>query len=159
MFKWPVLTQDEILEQQKPIEPGDYKFRVDAAQFGISSKTRNPQIALTLTILGPNGKEPTCFDYLIGTSEMAWKTKKFWQSVGNPEMYESGECSEQDFIGKCGIAKIRLVKSEDGEKLFVKIVNYLPFEGIEMGSSKQIIQKENQSNSSDIELNDDDIPF
>lgn len=149
MFKWPVLSQDEILDKQRPLEPGNYKFRVENAEFGMSNKTSKPQIALTLTIFGPNGKEPTCFDYLVATPEMAWKTKKFWQSVGHPEKYETGECSENDFLGKRGFAKIKLVKSDDGEKQYVKIAEYLPQE------TKTEIQNFDPNG---IELNDDDIP-
>lgn len=148
MFKFPVLTEDQILELQKPIEEGEYYVRIENAISTISQNSGNPQIKLSLTILGPNGKQPKCFDYLVALEEMAWKTRHLLKSIGRPELYDSGEFSESVLIGMKPYAKVKLVKSEDGQKLFPKIVDYLP-----QPESKP------ETATSDIELNDDDIPF
>jgi hypothetical protein len=149
MFKFPVLTQDQILELQKPIDEGDYHVRIENAISTISQNSGNPQIKLSLTILGPNGKQPKCFDYLVALEEMAWKTRHLLESIGRPELYDTGEFSESVLIGTKPYAKIKLVKSEDGQKLYPKVIDYLiPPEAVAKVEEENVLDNL-----------DDDIPF
>lgn len=149
-FSWQPLSQDEILAQKRNLDPGEYDFMVTSATLK-TSKSGNGMIELILKIWDQAGKEYTCYDWLVAIPSMAYKAKHFWESVGNPEFYEKGSCLESDFMNTQGKVKTGLQKSEDGQRLNVRVVDYIP------------LQQNVKSTSSTLppanDFVEDDIPF
>jgi Protein of unknown function (DUF669) len=123
-FSWPVLSQEELREQQKYLRPGEYQFQVIKCEHK-SSKSGNPMFELTLKIWDATGSDYTARDWLLLTEDAIFKIKRFWQCVGKPEMYEKGNCTEKDFVDQVGHCKTDVKPSDDGEQMFVRIVSYI----------------------------------
>lgn len=147
MFKYPVLNDQQIKQQQeefiaslKPLDPGIYNFQVLEATEK-TSKSGNPMLELVLNVWGHDGKVFRLYDWLVGIESMAFKTKHFWESVGEPEKYISGEAAAVDFLDKSGKLET-LLKKDDKGNLRAGIKDYVPV----------LSKTEN-------DFHDDDIPY
>lgn len=149
-MKYPVLSNEELVAQRGNLKPGQADFEVIAAKDDVSKKG-NPMVKLTLSIWDSEGRQGQIFDYLV--SNVQWKIKGFFDSIGNPEAYESGEIDADVIVGACG--KVQLVMQKDISGKYgdqIKVRDYLKAGEI----------KESQKPTSDpasILGGEDDIPF
>lgn len=82
--------------------PGTFAFRVVEAEEKYS-QNGNEMIALKLAIL-IDGLEATCYENLVNSEHMLWRTKAFCRCVGKMDKWESGYVSADDFAGARGVA-------------------------------------------------------
>lgn len=84
-------------------DPGMYHFEVVSAK-DTQSKKGNDMIELQLKYWDMNGKERFVYDYLL--EAMSFKLLHFAETVGIEDLYESGELSAKDCLGKTGNVEI-----------------------------------------------------
>lgn len=144
VFEYPVLTEEEIqaeneefIASRKPLAPGIYDFQVTNAGYE-TSNNGHAQIVLQVKVWGHDGKEYSLRDWLVATKNMAFKTKHFWESVGQPDKY-NGKAMVEDFENQSGKCEIINKKDKNG-KLWANIKDYV------------------QQGKKEVAL-DDDIPF
>lgn len=113
-FEYPVLSDEEMEAMKKRLEPAEYIFQVEGAENKIS-KSGNPMIELIITVWDDDGKTYKIWDWLIGTKNMFWKTKHFWESVGEPEKC-TGKTFIADFYNKSGKVKTGLRPDDKGNQ-------------------------------------------
>ncbi len=151
-FTWPVLTKEELLEQQRYLKPGEYDFQIIGAQYR-NSKSGKPMFELTLKIWDVTGDIYTAKEWLLLTKDFAHKIRGFWICVGHPEIYEKGQCKEDDFLDKQGRCKTDAEPSQDGETMFIRVKKFLKPEG------DSIVVKPSTISPVVEDFVEDDIPF
>lgn len=165
-FKWSTEIKTPV-----PLEPGIYNFECTNATSGLTKQkiSKNgeiipprPMMVLDLVIYSNEGKAHQIKLWI--TQEMNFLIKHFCESVGQPETFNSGECEEYFFIGKCGKVRTFIKKEEyNGEtKNRIKIADFMTEEKANVWLSKQSEKtgkapiKPTKSEEPFIE---DDIPF
>lgn len=128
-FNFPVLS-DEEMQNLTLAEEGIYDFQVNKASEEVS-KAGNNQIKLTLKIWDKQGKERIIYDYLVGTTNWAFKIKHFCKSIGldyNCGSFEPWQCEGKS--GKCEIVIKSGDKKPDGTFYHSKnaVKDYVTFE-------------------------------
>lgn len=119
-MKFNPLSKQEI-QELGVIPPGEYDYQVIEAENAVS-KSGNEMIKLKLRIWMPNGSERVLMDYLM--EAMAFKLSNFCEYNGIYDLYQSGELTADDCLGKSGKLFIRNDKS-DQYGLQHKVANYL----------------------------------
>lgn len=110
-FSYPVLSEEEAQKERFTLlENGVYNFTVTRAVGKMSKpkpgKEPNPMIELQITVWDKHGREHYLYDYLVGSRNMAWKTRHFCESVGLVKEYESQEFNEYKAVNRSGKALI-----------------------------------------------------
>lgn len=123
MFKYQVLSDEEIDSQRKILLPGTYNFEVMDSTGG-NSKSGNHMITLTLKIWDHEGKEHVLKDWLVSHPGMIFKIKHFWESVGKPEFY-NGANEPWHFDSQSGKLEIRIQKNKEDGKEYPKVYDYI----------------------------------
>lgn len=157
-FSYPILTEEEAQNERFTlIDDGIYDFEVASATAKMSKpkpgKESNPMIELSLRVWDKNGKERLIFDYLVGSKNMAWKTRHFCEAVGLSKEYEAGSFNETICERRCG-------------KVSVGFRAPQPKEGGGVYPAKNVVEdyisteesKKNKPSNNDFE-DDKDIPF
>jgi hypothetical protein len=109
-FTYDVLASEDEVQKAREfplLDPGIYNFAVIESKFKYS-QAGNPMIQLTLRVLH-DGQEFNIYDNLIGTKNMAWKTKHFCDVTGLSEQYLSGQFNESMCANKRGTALVGYV--------------------------------------------------
>lgn len=155
-FSYPVLTEAQIEAQRETLEDGIHPFKTIDILGGIS-KNGNNMATLTLEIWNEKGKLFKAKDFLVGIESMSYKTRNYWISVGKPEIYEIGDTPLHEFLNQCGLVKTRLEKEPNGNRKFIRIVDYIaPPEKTEKEMSTPKIMSSDEEGLDEL---DDDIPF
>jgi hypothetical protein len=126
VLMFEVLNDFELREARGLMNPGVYQFEVSNATRK-TSQSGNPMLELTLKIYDSQGKTHAHFDWLVATKNMTWKTKRFLESIGLGDKYNSGQLSTHECIGKSGLCKTDIEKDKKGEERSV-IKDYLVIE-------------------------------
>lgn len=143
-MKYQPLTKEELAAQRGTLKPGLCEFQVVDAQDQIS-KSGNDMVKLSLRVWDSEGKEGQIFDYLVASA--SWKIASFFESIGNPQAYESGEIDTVVVVGAAGKAKLEIEKDPTyGDK--AKIKAYLKPQ-----------EKKEVKDADTIRQDDDLIPF
>jgi hypothetical protein len=126
-FAYDVLATEEEVQKAREfpvLEPGIYDFAVMESQFKYS-QAGNPMIQLKLRIIH-EGQEFNVFDNLIGTKNMAWKTKHFCEVTGLENEYLNGTFNEHlcaNKRGTCTVGYVGAMPKNDGSGTFYKPKN------------------------------------
>ncbi len=91
------------------LPPGEYDFRVKAAEDTISKSSGNPMIKLAIAIQSTDS-ERVIFDYLM--SALMYKVKHFCDATGLEDKYQAGTFSAADCINRKGRLKLKIDESE-----------------------------------------------
>lgn len=147
-MKFTVLNEEELAAQRGTLKSGYCDFEVISAKDKISKSSGNEMIELTLRVWDSEGRQAQLFDYLVSSFQP--KIKSFFDSIGAPQTYESGEIDANVIVGATGRAKLGIEKSEQyGDK--PKIRDYVK-PGVQ-------IEKKKAVNPDDVRQDGDDIPF
>lgn len=132
-----------------PLEPGVYQFTTVSAEESVS-KTNKDMIILTINIFDLTGNRRQVKFYI--TNEGLFNLKKYWESVGSPEMFEEQAefFSGIKFEEKSGWVKTGVEEHlKDGSmQRYTKILKFLSPEEV-----KKISIKKDES------FEDEIIPF
>lgn len=112
-MKFEVLS-DVQLEELKCLPAGIWDFEVIHAEERERDAGGEMTILQLLVDVKP-GISHVVFCYLIPSSRFAFLIKHFWDSVGNPEKYESGDIPASEYIGKKGRMKTKVGKNKEGD--------------------------------------------
>ena len=136
-------------------EDGQYPFVVKTAEEG-QSKRGNNMITLELEVY-KGAQVRTVRAWLVFMESMQWQVRRFYESIGGLNTYESGQVDATKLIGKEGQC---LLTSEEGEKDGVKTGKFYnridTYEKPEAGAVKAPAKAAHISDDLDEE---DDIPF
>lgn len=128
MIDFQPMTEDEARKSQSGcFEPGTYSFVVIECE-ARNSKAGNPMLAVTLETQTPDGPRKV-WDYLMLVGDMRWRLREFMQGIGLTEKYESGSMSENDVMGRTGVADIIIEDGRDGYPDKNKVEKYRPTSG------------------------------
>lgn len=94
-------SEDE-LKRERLMPDGEYDFTVAEAQEKQSAKG-NDMLAIKLTVYTPDGSERTTRDWIMAGS---LKLREFCYATGLDGVYEAGELTDQDCVGRSGRAHI-----------------------------------------------------
>lgn len=125
-FNYDVMTEEEAQKAREfPLLPdGIYDFAVLESKFKYSG-SGNPMIELKLQIIH-EGEQYNVFDNLIGTKNMAWKTKHFCETTGLEKEYVDGKFDEHSCPkrrGTCAIGNVAARPKNDGTNAMWKAKN------------------------------------
>jgi hypothetical protein len=125
-FEYDVMTEEEAQKAREfPTLPdGLYDFAVTEHKLTYS-KNGNAMIALKLRIIH-DGQEFNVFDNLIGTKNMAWKTKHFCDTTGLEKEYIAKQFNERlcaNKRGTCAIGFVGATPKNDGSGQMWKAKN------------------------------------
>lgn len=123
MFAYTPLTNEQIEQNRKTVEPGDVYFEVISATEKTSKENKIPMIELQLKLTDKHGTSGVIRDYLLATPSCAWKLKSFCESINEENLYSSGNLSAESVRFKHGNVKIKKVFDNGFYRL--KVVNYL----------------------------------
>ena len=116
-MKFTPKTKQEINEDRM-LPAGEYSFQISGAE-DTTSKAGNEMIKLTLRVFKPDGKFLLVDDYLL--EAVLYKILHLCEATGLKDKYDAGQIAAQDFIGKTGMLKLGVQKSEQyGDKNQVK---------------------------------------
>jgi hypothetical protein len=133
MFDYDVMTEDEAQKAREftLLPDGTYNFEVIESKLKYSN-SGNAMIALTLKIIHEE-KDHNVFDYLVGTKNMAWKTKHFCEATGLESQYVAKQFNEHLAAGrrgKCMVSNTPAKPKNDGTNEMYKAKNtiedYIP---------------------------------
>jgi hypothetical protein len=110
-MKFEPKSEKEI-QEGRLIPDGVYDFDVLDATDGVT-KTGKDMIALKLRVYLNNGNALEMKDWLVADDTMAWKLRKFAESIGLLESYEAGELIADDLPGRSG--KLQVGHKDDPE--------------------------------------------
>lgn len=99
----------EELETMTILQPGIYRFKVNAAKDKVS-RNGNEMIELTLQVEDREGNNTLVFDYLL--EAMMYKLFSFCEATGMEGKYHNGTLTAQDCIGKSAGVELTLRKGE-----------------------------------------------
>jgi hypothetical protein len=123
-MRFTPLTKEQLAAQRGVLKPGPAEFMVTEAKEDTSKSSGNPMIKLTVKVWDDDGREGTVFDYLL--ESVQWKLAAFFESIGRPELYESGELDPVVLVGLTGRCKLQTQKDSTGKYADqTKIVDYL----------------------------------
>lgn len=142
-------TEDEIKSGYLMPE-GEYPFVISAAEDTLS-KSGNEMIKMTVRVYKPDGSFNLVTDYLL--ESMQFKLRHACEACGLLKQYESGQLLGNDFVGKQGMLKLSIRKSEEyGDQNQVK--DYI----VQKDADKKPLPKDKLEKAIDGDL-DDSIPF
>lgn len=107
------LSEAELNAQRGILTPGHADFEVIEAIDTVSKSSGNPMIKLTLKAWDAEGRQGVVFDYLVSNAQ--WKIKNFFESIGRPETYDSGNIDATLLVGATGKAEIEIQKDTTGK--------------------------------------------
>lgn len=148
MFKYPVLTKDEINEMNKPLAEGIYDFEVFKSN--VMKSKFDPDLenlVLNHWVYDSEGKKYNLSKFIPADEKGAAILLSFWESVGEAHNY-NGENHENDYLDKCGKVSVKNRKDTKTGKVIAFIDEYLPADNSEISVKKD----------SDDFINDD-VPF
>lgn len=127
-MKYDPISDEEMENQKGTLTPGLADFEIIKAVDDIS-KNGNPMMKLQVNVVDSKGREGTIFDYI--TSNAQWRIKGLLDSLGNPDLYTSGNIIPSDLVGGKGQAILFLQKDKTGQYGdSIKIRDYLPREEV-----------------------------
>lgn len=145
-------------ELYKLLEKGEYDFEVIEAQEKVS-KNGNEMIEVALKVFGPD-KQHVIKDWIVDGA----KLKRFCESIGAADTYQSGELSADAVVGMSGKCKVAVEESEQyGDRN--KIAGYVTAKKKSESSGKPHIVpgqdrgQYNKANAAMQEAANEDIPF
>ncbi len=142
-----VKTKEQLLEESL-LPAGEYSFQISAAEPAVS-KSGNDMIVLTVRVFKPDGNFILITDYLL--EAMQFKLVHACEACGLYDKYLTGEIHPGDFIGKTGVLKLGVQKSDDyPDRNTIK--DYV-------AEKKADILKDALSNLIDGDDDSDEIPF
>lgn len=141
---------EEEIKAAYLLPEGEYPFEISGAEDSVS-KSGNEMIKMTVRVFKPDGNFNLVTDYLLPSME--YKLRHACDACGLLDKYESGVLSAEDFVGKQGMLKLSVRKSEQyGDQNQVK--DYIPSKD---GDKKPLPKKDVKGTvAEDIS---DDIPF
>lgn len=113
-FSYTAYSDEDLSKLSGLMPNGTYDFVVTSAVAKIS-KNGNPMIEVNLTVYDKENIPHSIKDYLVSSSNMAWKLKRFCEAIGALDVYLRGEFNELHCINKKGVAKIIIAKGEPKE--------------------------------------------
>ena len=146
-MRYKPMTKEELAAQRGTLKAGPCDFEVVDAKDQLS-KAGNEMVKLTLRVWDSEGREGQLFDYLVGSA--SWKIASFFESIGNPEHYESGEIDTLAILGACGKATLAIEKDTTGKYGDQAKVKFY----VKPGEAKK-----EPKNPDDVRQDGDDIPF
>lgn len=119
-MRYTPLSEEE-LNRSKVLTEGEAQFEVIAAKDKLSKK-QNEMIELQLKVCDSKGVTGGVFDYLV--SNVVWKIKRFFDSIGSPDAYLQGEMDADSLVGASGKC---ILKTESDPKYGdqTRIADYL----------------------------------
>lgn len=112
-MRFDPLSEEDLQKQRGVLTPGLADFEVIESVDTLSKEKKTPMIKLTLKVWDCNGTEGFIFDYLVSTVQ--WKIKRFFDSIGNPDSYLSGNMEASSLIGNAGKAVLEIQKDRSGK--------------------------------------------
>lgn len=108
----------------KPLPVGTYDFRITAAEPKTSS-AGNPQLKVSMEVIGPTlaGKKATC--WLSGTAAASWTVEALFGCLGidkvdtgevDDEGHPIDDYEEQDLVGRCVTYDVTIDSSYNPDK-------------------------------------------
>lgn len=159
-YSYPVMSEEEVQnERYSLLEDGVYNFTVTKATGKMSKpkpgKESNPMIELQITVWDGQGREHYIYDYLVGSRNMAWKTKHFCDSVGLSKEYSGGDFNEFMAERKSGKAQIgfQAGKPKEGGGMYKDKNVIEDYVMTDSGAKKAPLAKDQDNEFSD------DVPF
>lgn len=139
---------DEI--KTEVLKPGIYSFETISCKEG-ETKDGRQKLILTMNIFDEEGcRWENVMHLVLSVSYHVFHLKRYWESVGHPEMFEAMKDfhDEHAFEGKCGKLKTKIQKDTyNGNERDKCVVEYF-------------IKKEDQINKEpEFEIKEDDIQF
>lgn len=123
-MRFDVLTEEQLEAMKRKLLPGIYTFEVIDASEKVSKSTNKPMIELILKIYDNNGFEFIIYDYLVSDQKSSWKIKDFCESIGKPEIYQTGTINVLSLAGNSGRLATKIERYQERDKARVK--EYLP---------------------------------
>lgn len=136
--------------EEEILKAGLYNFQTVSCKEGFTQEQK-PKVTLIIDIFDDKGKKWRHFFHLVTDNKYSlFLLKRYWDSVGHPEMFEQMSMvhDELAFEGKCGRIKTKIIKDDykvkGGQKSTVDFF---------MKSDEKLKEPEK------IAFLDDDIPF
>lgn len=107
-MKFQPKTEQEI-QEERLLPEGEYSFQISGAE-DTQSKAGNDMIKLTVRVFKPDGNFLLVDDYLV--EAMLYKVLHLCEATGLKEDYDAGQLDSQKFIGKTGMLKLGIQKSD-----------------------------------------------
>ena len=105
----PIREQANV--EQELWENGQYEFEIIDATEKVS-RSGNEMIELRVRISRPDGASRTISDYLL--AKQIGKLRNASAACGLLDKYQTGELSDENFVGKRGRLKLAVEKSNNG---------------------------------------------
>lgn len=142
---------DAELKSAYLLPEGEYPFEISGAENAIS-KSGNDMIKMTVRVFKKDGNFNLVTDYLLASME--YKLRHACEACGLLGKYETGLLDAQDFVGKEGVLKLSIRKSEQyGDQNQVK--DYI----VQKNEDKKPLPKKDVKGTVAEMLEGDDIPF
>lgn len=123
-MKFIPISQEEMDSYSPTLEDGVHDFEVIDAK-DMVSKNDEEMIELTLKVWNHLGIPFTVRDWMTANPKFQFKIKQFSESVGKPEIFQSGELIAYQLVGLCGKLKTKLKKGIDGVRMFPNVTGYV----------------------------------
>jgi hypothetical protein len=114
MLDYEVLSDEQMEALVPKLEDGEHQFECIHATAG-ASKSGNKMLTLEFKTWNNDGLEFTVKDWIVLTPSWAYKLKRYWESVGEPDKY-NGRNKLIDFTNKFGVFKIKNEIDDEGNK-------------------------------------------
>lgn len=143
-------TEEEI-KSAFCLPEGEYPFEISAAEDTVS-KSGNDMIKMTVRVFKADGNFNLVTDYLLASME--YKLRHACEACGVLDKYETGVLNGADFIGKEGVLKLSIRKSDQyGDQNQIK--DYV----VQKDGDKKPLPKKDVKNTVAEALEGDEIPF
>lgn len=116
---------EEQLAKAGLLPDGEYNVEVVASQDSIS-QNHNDMIVLTLNVYDMEGNKRTVKDYLVASPGGLRKVRHACAQFGLLDRYSGGQLEAFDFVGKSGLAKIKIQPAKDGFPAKNSVDDYPP---------------------------------
>ena len=147
-------TEAEVQEAGL-LTAGEHPFEVlEAAEK--QSKAGNDMLAMKLGIDTEDGKRAV-FDYLGEFAE--YKLRHFFDTIGQLEMYESGNIDAEALVGCTGVARIVIQPAKDGYDAKNSVKDYVKRDARPKQMAPKSATKKAAKSVAAKDMPDDDIPF
>ena len=147
-------TEAEVQEAGL-LTAGEHPFEVLEAT-DKQSKAGNDMLALKLGIDTEDGKRAV-FDYLGEFAE--YKLRHFFDTIGQLEMYESGNIDAEALVGCTGMARIVIQPAKDGYDAKNSVKDYVKRPGMAQKAPGKTKVAPIKKRVAAKDMPDDDIPF
>lgn len=110
-------TYDPSTVKEKLLKEGVFEFETVSCIEGITFETKVPKVVLTIIVFDNEGNETEIKTHI--TEKNVFHLKRYWDSVGHPEMFEKLSLSHDEMVykGQKGRVKTKIEeKIIDGEK-------------------------------------------